>query len=242
MTENIGVKIAQLRAMKRLTQEELAEKVGVTRQAISKWERGEGLPDLYNIKALSEVLGVRIDELMGEQQTPQEEAPHDNMQVAGNYLKQLLFKAKHTTNSAEAKRIKKLLITVGIAGIVVGVIMIISGFYGFGKGAFDSVNNFPNGNLEPFNPLPYMGLFMLGGVVAGISVYILYGGLGIFIAEVTTKYLDTRSKCPNCGDEIDKDEKVCSSCGYKIEQGLLCSCGKHNQIGDKFCRECGKKL
>lgn len=46
-----------------MTQEELAEKVGVSRQALSKWESGETLPDLDRCRALAEIFGVTIDDL-----------------------------------------------------------------------------------------------------------------------------------------------------------------------------------
>ncbi len=47
-----------------LSQEELAEKIGVSRQAVSKWERAEASPDTDNLIALSEVYGVSLDELI----------------------------------------------------------------------------------------------------------------------------------------------------------------------------------
>lgn len=53
----------QLRRMKHLTQEELAEKVGVTRQALAKWEAGETMPDLDKSKLLADLLEVSLDDL-----------------------------------------------------------------------------------------------------------------------------------------------------------------------------------
>ena len=44
---NLGEKIVSLRKKNNLSQEELAEKVGVTRQTISKWETDESIPDIY---------------------------------------------------------------------------------------------------------------------------------------------------------------------------------------------------
>ena len=49
-----------------LTQSDLAEKLFVSKQAISKWENDRGLPDIYTYPLLSDVLGVTIDELMGK--------------------------------------------------------------------------------------------------------------------------------------------------------------------------------
>lgn len=60
----IGKKIMNLRKEKGLSQEELAEKVGVARQTISKWELGETSPDLKQAKELSKIFNVSLDELV----------------------------------------------------------------------------------------------------------------------------------------------------------------------------------
>ena len=59
----IGKKIMNLRKKNSLSQEELAEKVGVARQTISKWELGETSPDLKQSKELSKIFNVSLDEL-----------------------------------------------------------------------------------------------------------------------------------------------------------------------------------
>ena len=59
----IGKKIMDLRKKNGLSQEELAEKVGVARQTISKWELGETSPDLKQSKELSKIFKVSLDEL-----------------------------------------------------------------------------------------------------------------------------------------------------------------------------------
>ena len=59
----IGDKILSLRKKEGITQEELAEMVGVSRQTISKWELDETSPDLKQAKKLSEIFKVSIDEL-----------------------------------------------------------------------------------------------------------------------------------------------------------------------------------
>lgn len=55
--------LVQLRKYKQLTQEDLAEKIGVTRQAIAKWEAGETVPDLERCRKLAEVFEVSLDDL-----------------------------------------------------------------------------------------------------------------------------------------------------------------------------------
>ena len=60
----LGEKIQTLRKQQNVSQEQLAEKMNVTRQAVSKWELGESLPDVDNIVRLSNVLNVSIDYLL----------------------------------------------------------------------------------------------------------------------------------------------------------------------------------
>ena len=55
--------LVQMRKMKRLTQEDIAEKLGVTRQAVAKWEAGETVPDLDKCKILAEIFEVSLDDL-----------------------------------------------------------------------------------------------------------------------------------------------------------------------------------
>ena len=55
--------IVNLRKLHDMTQEDLAESVGVTRQAIAKWESGETVPDLEKCRLLAETFGVSLDDL-----------------------------------------------------------------------------------------------------------------------------------------------------------------------------------
>ncbi|MBQ8862023.1 MAG: helix-turn-helix transcriptional regulator [Clostridia bacterium] len=63
--ENIGEKIRDLRKNKNLTQEELAEKLGVSAQAVSKWEIGLSAPDISLLLPLCDALGTGADALLG---------------------------------------------------------------------------------------------------------------------------------------------------------------------------------
>ena len=60
---SLGRFIAGRRKFMRLTQEELADKIGVSKSAIAKWETDGGLPDRDNLKRLSEVLNISVDDL-----------------------------------------------------------------------------------------------------------------------------------------------------------------------------------
>ena len=52
-----------LRKLRQMTQEDLAEKLGVTRQAVAKWEAGDSVPDLDKCRMLADVFGVSLDDL-----------------------------------------------------------------------------------------------------------------------------------------------------------------------------------
>lgn len=60
----IGENLLALRKINRMTQEEVAEKIGVSRQAVAKWESGESLPDIEKAQSLARLFGVSLDELM----------------------------------------------------------------------------------------------------------------------------------------------------------------------------------
>ena len=63
----LSEKIVQLRKSKGLSQEELAERLGLSRQAVSRWESGTALPDAGNLLQLSRLFGVTADYLLDEE-------------------------------------------------------------------------------------------------------------------------------------------------------------------------------
>ena len=73
----LGENIRKHRKLLRLTQSELAEKLYITAQNISKWELGQSMPDITNLCLLSELLGVSIDRLLG-----QGESSHERVMIA----------------------------------------------------------------------------------------------------------------------------------------------------------------
>ena len=71
---NIGNNIKQLRQQKNMTQEQIAEKLGVTYQAVSKWENDISCPDITLLPSLAKKLGMTLDELLvGEEAAPRAE-------------------------------------------------------------------------------------------------------------------------------------------------------------------------
>lgn len=80
MRENLGETICQCRQNLKMTQEEFAYRLGVTPQAVSRWERGNGLPDLSLLKGICDILHISADSLLGIGDNPVTE--NSNLQMA----------------------------------------------------------------------------------------------------------------------------------------------------------------
>lgn len=82
MDETFGQRLQRLRKNAELTQEEVATKLNITAQAVSKWENDVSAPDISVLVELSNILGVSLDELMGKQRettlVPQEQRKEIN--------------------------------------------------------------------------------------------------------------------------------------------------------------------
>ena len=88
-----GVFIAAVRREQNMTQAELAARLHVTDKAVSKWERGAGLPDISLIEPLAAALDVSVLELMQGRRIPAETVRHTE---AAEVLTDILGMAKHT--------------------------------------------------------------------------------------------------------------------------------------------------
>mgnify|MGYP001767877498 FL=1 len=67
MKETFGQRFSRLRKAKGLRQEDIAEKINISPQAVSKWENDISLPDITILSELSDLLGVSLDELLGKE-------------------------------------------------------------------------------------------------------------------------------------------------------------------------------
>lgn len=91
--EKIGKFIFELRKEKKMTQQELADKIGVTDRAISKWENGRGMPDLSLMKPLCDVLGITLNELISGERIEKKELQKKSEE---NILKTINYSNKKT--------------------------------------------------------------------------------------------------------------------------------------------------
>ena len=121
----LGKQIYELRKKANLSQEQLAEKVGVSRQTISKWELGETAPDIKQAQVLSQVFSVSLDEL------------------TGNDTKEVIYKKVSNTEKLAGLIIKVIKIwgIIILTCLIVAVVGIV--LFGFvrGEGSVEFENN-----------------------------------------------------------------------------------------------------
>ena len=88
--KSIGSFIAVLRKARGLTQRELADKLGVSDKAVSRWERDETAPDLYLIPAIAEIFGVTADELLRGERSGETTAQEKQSEKTERQIKTVL--------------------------------------------------------------------------------------------------------------------------------------------------------
>ena len=110
-------KLYELRKQKGFSQEELANRLNVSRQTISKWEVGESTPDMEKLVAISDLFEVSLDELI-KNEKPKPEGPSEQI-VKSEFYSDV---KKHVLTEDNKKKAKKGL---KIAGIIAGVIVLI---------------------------------------------------------------------------------------------------------------------
>lgn len=121
-------KLFELRKQKGLSQEELANKVNVSRQTLSKWELGESTPDMEKLTLLSDYFGVSLDELvLGKEK---ENTDQNNLKNMENMLEMKIFTNENKKKMKKGLKIASiiLLILLGIDAISLVVYLILYGF------------------------------------------------------------------------------------------------------------------
>ena len=78
-TQNLPAKLKELRKKNHYSQEYVAEKLNISRQAISQWENGKAYPDIDNLVLLAELFGVSVDELLNDGEGTQQS---DNVTIS----------------------------------------------------------------------------------------------------------------------------------------------------------------
>ena len=123
----IGKFIAECRKQKSLTQMQLAEKLGITDKAISKWERGVAMPDTSIMLELCDILGISVNELLSGEKINMENNNQKNEQLLLDMAKELEKKNKTIWSSMWAIMIVSM--TALIAGIFIAAFLIPKGVW-----------------------------------------------------------------------------------------------------------------
>lgn len=112
-----GLKISELRKEKNMTQMELADKMGISFQAVSNWERGNSMPDVAKLPELAQIFDVTIDELLNEQSKLINSAAKEEL---GEYLNSHEVSAeelRHTAPILKPKQIKEVIANMKIQSL-----------------------------------------------------------------------------------------------------------------------------
>ena len=123
----IGKFIAECRKKANLTQMQLAEKLGITDKAVSKWERGVAMPDTSIMLALCDILGISVNELLSGEKINMENNNQKNEQLLLDMAKELEKKNKTVWSSMWAIMIVSM--TALLAGIFVARFLIPEGVW-----------------------------------------------------------------------------------------------------------------
>ena len=123
MKKTLGAMIAELRKQHGMTQLELAEKMGVTDKAVSKWERDLSCPDINSIPNLAEILDVSVEELMQikkEAETPVSKVA-EIMEIAPKAVAMAMGIAVTVLTILNALDVKSGMVMLGIGLACVGI-------------------------------------------------------------------------------------------------------------------------
>jgi transcriptional regulator with XRE-family HTH domain len=184
----LGDNIVKYRKKLNLSQEDLALKLGITRQSISKWERNEANPDLYNVQLLASELNVSIDALLGKGAIDDK----NKETFIDSFIKSSL---KNSRSTGQLKKAKKKILTYGALTLCVAIIIVIIGIFGFLKTGMINVSNpeFLQASLLEGNTYPAISIFkaiavgltFFGFITIQKSIRIIKKGVFVDIDEVT---------------------------------------------------------
>ena len=142
-------KLQELRKQKGLTQEELAEKLYVSRTAISKWESGRGYPNIESLKAIAKFFSVTVDELLSTDEV---------LTIAEEDNKQ---KEKHFRD-----------LMYGLLDLCIAMLLFLPLFAEKADGAVQSVSLIALGGVQPYLKIAYLAV-VIAMIVMGIMTLAL---------------------------------------------------------------------
>ncbi len=97
----IGENIARLRRQKEMTQEALADDIGVSAQSVSRWENGTTMPDIMLLPVISDIFGVKIDDLFKTNEPFVPNDPNKAVELCTDALLDTMYSCMHDTHFTE---------------------------------------------------------------------------------------------------------------------------------------------
>lgn len=174
--EKTGAFIAKLRGELVLTQKALADKVGVTDKAVSKWETGRGFPDVGILEILSKELGVSVTELINGERFPDD--PEKISEQSDSAVKETLRYMKRMSGKtlgviviiigACLCLLPLIAASAGIPFLIAGVLVILGGIYMLTANSSNKSFNIPRIALE---------FISLGALIAALVLEMLPNGV-----------------------------------------------------------------
>lgn len=169
---NLSTKIAIIRKARRFSQEDLGDKIGVSRQTVSSWEKGDYEPTLDSIRAIAQVLDVSFDALLDDSINLEDD------QILNRVLKHLDEGTKEKINSSFRYRIReytvkksdysRVIVYFAILGLLT-IALIINAFF---------ISDF-NGNAIAETAMALVFIFMISIIILPVNTikYIAAGGM-----------------------------------------------------------------
>lgn len=185
----MGQFIAQLRKEQKMTQMELAEKIYVTDKAVSKWERGKGLPDICNIELLSKAFDISMIEMLECKKNKKEDT---SKAISSEEMKNEIEKYIMIVKKYENRRnlYKKMLAYLCMG---IGVIFVIYGVYNI-VFPYNSFSTAIKGGIDGPTALYSVKQVSLTKPVLLCASGVILGGIGIISVikrkRNSKKYLD----------------------------------------------------
>lgn len=184
--EKIGKYIVECRKKKNMTQQELAEKLGVSDRTIGNWENGRNMPDLSLFKPLSEILGISIAELLDGGKIDKNNIAYKNEEILTNTINYQTEKIRKKENKyiffiCFLSLIIIIALNVNtifnndsleyLPLIVLGVIFIFLGIMNY-KGNISSIHWYNRRNVSKKDVKNYGKLMGIGTIILGIGMIV----------------------------------------------------------------------
>ena len=198
---NLSDNLKKIRKEHNLSQEQLADKLGVSRQSVSKWESNQAYPEMDKVLQICKMFNVNIDELMNQDINSVKESKQSKSNL-NKYVKDLLEFMTKTVDmfcSMKFKDIIKCLIEQLFVVFIIWLVFVIIG--GIGNGIFSNIFHFLPLNVYEVIYSIFSSIYILLVSILGIILF-----LYVFKIRYLDYYVIIKDEKGNNNDKIDGDK------------------------------------